>query len=209
MRVSLLPLSLTLALVSGADKSLADGFDPIVRSLWQEKAEVCGKAAQITRHLGIPLTGHEATMLMAAREDGADRGDLSLLSSSYSIGEMVAMNEGYHGRRTASGKTPEADAKLKKLKEIANWLMHFCATSATASSGQEQPFDQSMKERERVLAIQNALAVAGYDPGPADGVSGLKTRAAIKAYQRVYHLRADGIASEKLLDHLRKRNSSQ
>ena len=46
------------------------------------------------------------------------------------------------------------------------------------------------------------LAVHGYDPGPADGVAGPRTRAAIEQYQMDARLPVDGRASAALLDHL-------
>ena len=50
-----------------------------------------------------------------------------------------------------------------------------------------------------VLAIQRKLAENDYDPGPADGVLGVMTRASIMAYQHDHGLRVTGIASERLL----------
>jgi lysozyme family protein len=44
-----------------------------------------------------------------------------------------------------------------------------------------------------VKAIQQALAAAGFDPGPVDGIRGPKTIAAIKAFQRAKGLVVDGI----------------
>ena len=44
-----------------------------------------------------------------------------------------------------------------------------------------------------VKSIQKLLAVAGYDPGPADGVYGPKTETAVAAFQRAYgSLTVDG-----------------
>lgn len=45
--------------------------------------------------------------------------------------------------------------------------------------------------------LQNALARAGFDPGPVDGRIGKKTKAAVKQFQRKKHLRADGLVGEK------------
>jgi peptidoglycan hydrolase-like protein with peptidoglycan-binding domain len=50
-----------------------------------------------------------------------------------------------------------------------------------------------------VLTIQQKLAENGYDPGPADGVLGVMTRASIMAYQHDHGLRVTGIASTRLL----------
>ena len=44
-----------------------------------------------------------------------------------------------------------------------------------------------------VRALQQALAAAGYDPGPADGTYGAKTEAAVVAFQQDNNLSADGV----------------
>jgi peptidoglycan hydrolase-like protein with peptidoglycan-binding domain len=47
--------------------------------------------------------------------------------------------------------------------------------------------------RMRIHTAQISLSQLGYNPGPADGVMGSRTKAAVKAFQRDHHLRADGI----------------
>jgi TPR repeat protein/S1-C subfamily serine protease len=54
-----------------------------------------------------------------------------------------------------------------------------------------------------IIEVQSALASLGYDPGPADGVLGSKTRAAIRAYQAAVGLPVDGEVSDVLLASLR------
>ncbi len=63
------------------------------------------------------------------------------------------------------------------------------------------PYQQG--QRHITLAVQNQLAALGYDPGPADGVNGRRTQAAIRAYQYRFGLPIDGVASRPLLDHMR------
>ena len=53
-----------------------------------------------------------------------------------------------------------------------------------------------------VRAVQAELAAKGYDPGPADGLMGNKTRQAIALYQSRNGLVADAVASQQLLSHL-------
>ena len=52
--------------------------------------------------------------------------------------------------------------------------------------------------RRRVANVQRLLAELGYDPGPADGVMGPRTRAAIRAFQTTVGLPADGRLSNGL-----------
>ncbi len=54
-----------------------------------------------------------------------------------------------------------------------------------------------------VARVQKLLADLGFDPGPTDGVSGAKTRQAIRDYQRRLGLAVDGRTSTQLLTHLR------
>lgn len=49
------------------------------------------------------------------------------------------------------------------------------------------------------IALQRALAAAGFDPGLIDGVPGRKTIAALKKFQAAKHLLVDGIAGPKAL----------
>lgn len=44
-----------------------------------------------------------------------------------------------------------------------------------------------------VTEIQRALAIAGFDPGPIDGIMGAKTRAAVIKFQTAHGLEIDGI----------------
>ena len=45
----------------------------------------------------------------------------------------------------------------------------------------------------------NALAAQGFDPGPADGILGRGTRAALRRYQKAHGLPADGFPTTGLL----------
>jgi peptidoglycan hydrolase-like protein with peptidoglycan-binding domain len=62
--------------------------------------------------------------------------------------------------------------------------------------------DSRALNRTETMDLQWNLAVHGYDPGPADGVAGPRTRAAIEQYQMDAQLPVDGRASAALLDHL-------
>jgi osmotically inducible lipoprotein OsmB len=57
---------------------------------------------------------------------------------------------------------------------------------------------------ETVRGIQTGLGKLGYDAGPADGMAGPKTRAAIRQYQERHQLLVDGQPSDALLAHIQK-----
>ena len=57
--------------------------------------------------------------------------------------------------------------------------------------------DNSNAKLTNTLDIQKFLANNGFQPGPIDGQSGPKTVSAIKAFQKISGLLADGIAGNK------------
>lgn len=68
--------------------------------------------------------------------------------------------------------------------------------TATGSAGAPR---SRMAKPETVRAVQRQLASKGYEPGPADGVHGLFTRAAVMAFQHDNDLPVTGEVSEALL----------
>ncbi len=71
--------------------------------------------------------------------------------------------------------------------------------SARAYSGKTTRAEAPIADRATVSDLQLRLQNLGYDPGPADGQLGPKTRAAIRAYQRDAGLRADGQVTASLV----------
>ena len=53
-------------------------------------------------------------------------------------------------------------------------------------------------DRQRIVRIQRGLTSLGYDPGPADGIMGRKTRAAVRAFQAKMGRPVTGNISEGL-----------
>jgi peptidoglycan hydrolase-like protein with peptidoglycan-binding domain len=58
--------------------------------------------------------------------------------------------------------------------------------------------------RAEIAELQRLLASLSLDPGPADGMPGAKTIEAIKLYQQMAGLKADGVLSRKLLEQIRE-----
>ena len=59
------------------------------------------------------------------------------------------------------------------------------------------------RHRATVRDVQRRLTDLGYDPGPADGILGPRTRAAIRAFQAGRGLSETGEPSEELAAQLR------
>lgn len=83
-------------------------------------------------------------------------------------------------------------------------LTGFVATGQTPSGGRIS--DEFMYEGDNgpdVTEIQNALRAKGFNPGPADGVFGPGTKAAVIAFQEANGLVVDGIVGPTTLSKLR------
>lgn len=64
------------------------------------------------------------------------------------------------------------------------------------------PVIEPSLSRDDVFTIQNTLNNLGFDAGKSDGISGPKTRAATRAYQRQNNLAVDGYVGYQLLQQL-------
>jgi membrane-bound lytic murein transglycosylase B len=61
------------------------------------------------------------------------------------------------------------------------------------------PRDEQPLSRDERIAFQNALVKLGFDPGKIDGVLGRGVKAALRSYQKVHGLPADGFPTMGLL----------
>ncbi len=72
------------------------------------------------------------------------------------------------------------------------------------STGPAPTQPRTSQRPQLTIDIQRQLRDLGYNPGPADGIYGPKTKAAIEAFQRNYRLPVDGRPSQALLDRLKR-----
>jgi len=77
-------------------------------------------------------------------------------------------------------------------------------SSPSAVPGQAAPPPPTTPGSALVTAIQILLTRLGYDPGPVNGVAGLKTNMAISAFQKSLGERGDGLPSETVRAQLEK-----
>ncbi|SDJ69084.1 lytic murein transglycosylase [Aliiruegeria lutimaris] len=68
----------------------------------------------------------------------------------------------------------------------------------------EWPRGLRLPDRAQLAELQRLLTGMGFDTQGADGLAGPNTAAAIRAYQRVHALPADGFATLDLLDRMRR-----
>ncbi|MCZ4296693.1 peptidoglycan-binding protein [Henriciella marina] len=68
-----------------------------------------------------------------------------------------------------------------------------------------QQGSQSAATPQQIAAVQNALAAIGHEPGPADGVLGAGTQAAIRNYERENGMNESGSVSPQLIESLNAR----
>jgi putative peptidoglycan binding protein len=63
-------------------------------------------------------------------------------------------------------------------------------------------WDQSQASATQVREAQEALREKGYDPGPIDGIAGMKTRQAIRSFQKESELAVTGTLTDQTMDKL-------
>jgi peptidoglycan hydrolase-like protein with peptidoglycan-binding domain len=78
---------------------------------------------------------------------------------------------------------------ISRLLFVAVFILAAFTTTVNAQ--------ESKGQREAVEQIQKALKEKGHDPGPIDGVPGLKTNRAIRSFQTSQSLTASGQVDEK------------
>ncbi|MFE8032844.1 trypsin-like peptidase domain-containing protein [Thiohalocapsa marina] len=92
-----------------------------------------------------------------------------------------------------SNMTPVQIAEAQRL--AAAWRPGDAPSSANVET---MPQVSSGATPQTIRSIQRQLEALGFKPGPADGVFGLQTREAIKAFQRKIGIEPDGIPSSTL-----------
>ena len=104
--------------------------------------------------------------------------------------------------------TPLEIARANRLSRLArggdmNALLQRAEGAAFAETGASTTASWNIfAPRDLTAMAQRALAELGYDPGPADGLLGTRTEAALRAFQTQAGLPVDGQVDDQVLDAL-------
>ena len=101
-----------------------------------------------------------------------------------SLDEYESYSE-YH-----DGRVDEYNIRIEEYNAFVN--------NRTNNNSNTESSDE-FYENDLVKSIQELLAELGYSPGPADGIFGQRTKAAISAFQYELELDITGVPSEELL----------
>lgn len=102
--------------------------------------------------------------------------------------------------------TQLSQAGRKKAERLARDWSPAREIEAAKAAAAPEPARNRTAAREpakaRIAAAQRALRKLGYDPGPADGLDGPRTRAALGAFQRSVALPETGRLSDEVFERL-------
>lgn len=148
--------------------------------------------------------------------------DLMLAKSAYSAQEIIDVSmdgtvsfiarfakswEGLGDQNTKNLQFPDKENELRKnfFDALDKELPIVGQTSPpTITSDQENVVKRKVDSDQVIAKAQKKLSLLGYDPGPADGISGKKTRNALKQFQQSNGLAVTGKADKETMDKLLK-----
>ncbi|MGD9537662.1 MAG: peptidoglycan-binding protein [Alphaproteobacteria bacterium] len=107
--------------------------------------------------------------------------------AQYNLGLLYAKGQGvpqdyaeaYRWLDRAAANYPPGDERERAVKNRDLAASLLTPDQFAALGGADEPADKA-----GIAVVQEALARLGYDPGPADGLTGKRTRAAVEQYQR-------------------------
>lgn len=142
-------------------------------------AQVAGSRVPFVVRMGLRVGTIATAVLLLATACSAD-----------SIKSVAC--KGANGMDSLFGIEPSAE----RVKDCGGVAGQSAARKADAGN-------RHMSDPSTVKDVQARLSDLGYDPGPADGQLGPKTRAAIRAYQKDTGLKADGQVTASLLERIK------
>lgn len=108
------------------------------------------------------------------------------------LGYFKADITGYYGDLTRSAvKKFQASKGISTTGTVGPQTTKALSTAGTSSKGTIAK-STSAAEKEKLKKIQDILKKAGFYKGKTDGINGTLTKAAVKAYQKKYSMKATG-----------------
>ena len=92
-----------------------------------------------------------------------------------------------------------SDFEQKWNKLLVDWDAYYAFVENFTNSGNTAYNNLDSEKSDLIFSIQELLLELGFSPGKPDGVMGKKTSSAIKAFQLINDLEADGKPSDNLL----------
>ncbi len=190
-----------------AEGRLALAFDdggPVPSALTAALALSLADPAPFEQALDTRLPELGAVDVTAALEPADDRILLTALTVEAPAFESLRLEaSGPLARHADDGLAFEPDLKVSAALDRSAPLVELLLDPTRQPPAPEiDPARLELSDRDLVLAVQQALRDAGFDPGPPDGLMGPRTRAAIAAYQAEHALPVDRRPSRDLLAHL-------
>ena len=165
--------------------------------------------------IGVPYDAEKATKYFtnAAENNIMEAAyNLGLIYENGLLGEAEPDKALVWYKTAADQGSPEAKQALEQLAESLNVTVDDVNGLADSMKVLEKSgavtapasvMQSSVSSNQIVTAqVQEYLMRMGLYPGPADGITGPLTQDAVRSYQRLHSLNADGRASEGLLSHM-------
>lgn len=146
-----------------------------------------------------PITAAQYFKAAAKKEHGSSMHMLGLMYAN-GVGVQKDSSEALRWFRMAHAQGFPVEEELLSEAGMQNYIK---STGKRA----EQLQQEALLKQKLIREIQEKLTVQGFDPGPADGIYGNKTKTAIQEFQRKKGLEIDGRATDQLLEKLNAKKS--
>jgi membrane-bound lytic murein transglycosylase B len=191
------------------------------RDLWNSIPDAMASAANFLRGIGwepgwrwgrevtLPaefpydLSGYDNRRSMREWKEVGVRTAYDRPLSAADVEASLIVPSGHEGPKFLVYDNFEVIMRWNQSEFYALSVGHLADRLAGASGLMNPPPDNAPRmTRDDVIALQEKLNERGFEAGPADGIPGPRTRAAIRRFQKEQGMIADGFASQEVLDRL-------
>jgi len=191
------------------------------RDLWNSVPDAMASAANFLRGIGwepgwrwgrevtLPaefpydLSGYDNRRSMREWKEVGVRTAYDRPLSAADVEASLIVPSGHEGPKFLVYDNFEVIMRWNQSEFYALSVGHLADRLAGASGLMNPPPDNAPRmTRDDVIALQEKLNERGFEAGPADGIPGPRTRAAIRRFQKEQGMIADGFASQEVLDRL-------